>query len=409
VVGRSTTTHRTGTGGTGTVRGSREESLGMLFETVLTRGPVSRRDAARLTGLSAASVTKLVRPMIEHGYLVEHVREAGVPGRPQIPLEVASSRHFAVGVKVTPHEVIGVLCDLHAEIQASVRQALVGPTPERVVEQIGSVTEELLASCPVDRERVLGVGVGMSGHVNGETGVVLSASLLQWDQVPLRRLLADRVGLPVLIENDVNTLAIAEQWFGPGSQYSSFAVVTVGAGVGCGLVLDGRLWRGTSGAAGEFGHTVIDPHGPLCPCGKRGCVEAYAGDRALVEAMNRSSATPVGDVAEIAARAHEGDETARRVFVEAGTALGGALATLVSLVNPPLVILSGEGVSASDLFMDSLSTALTHNAFSTTADDCTLLVRPLPDETWARGAAAAMLRYGVLGSLGALRSEVVTS
>lgn len=409
MAGHTAVPHRDGASTTALVRGSREESLGLLFEAVLTRGPVSRRDAARLTGLSPASVTKLVRPMIEHGYLVEHDREAGVPGRPQIPLEVASSRHFAVGIKVTPHEVIGVLCDLHAEPQASVRRAIDRTTPEQVVAAIEQVTEELLAAYPVERDRLLGIGVGMSGHVNGETGEVLSSSLLGWDRVPLRQLLSDRTGLPVLIENDVNTLAIAEQWFGPGSGYASFAVVTVGAGVGCGLVLDGRLWRGVSGAAGEFGHTVIDPQGPPCSCGKRGCVEAFAGDRAIVDAMNQASEEPVADVAEIVARAHQGDETARRVFVEAGTALGGALATLVSLVNPPLVILSGEGVAASDLFMDALSTALARNAFSTTAADCELLVRPLPDETWARGAAAAMLRHGVLGSLGALRAEVVTT
>lgn len=407
MAGRTPTLHPVSPSSTN--RGSREESLGILFETVLTRGPVSRRDAARLTGLSAASVTKLVRPMIEHGYLVEHDREAGVPGRPQIPLEVASARHAAVGIKVTPHEVIGVLCDLHAETKASVRQSVEDTSPERIVAHIDDVTEQLLTAYPVERERLLGIGVGMSGHVSGATGEVLSSPLLGWDRVPLRRLLADRVGLPVLIENDVNTLAIAEQWFGHGSGYASFAVVTVGAGVGCGLVLDGKLWRGASGAAGEFGHTVIDPQGPACPCGKRGCLEAFAGDRALVEAMNRASDEPVGDVHEIVERAHQGDETARQVFTAAGTALGGALATLVSLLNPPLVILSGEGVAASDLFMDALSAALAANAFSTTGADCELLVRPLPDETWARGAAAAMLRDGVLGSLGALRSEVVTS
>lgn len=386
--------------------GSREQNIGALFEAVLTRGPLSRRDAARLTGLSAASVTKLVKPMIDHGYLVENDREAGVPGRPQIPLQVDPTRHFAIGIKLMHSEIVGVVADLEAEVQTSQRMKLTDATPHGVVDAIEAITANLLQSSPVERAKLLGIGIGLSGHINGVTGVLHESPLLGWRNVPLRKMVAERMNLPVVIDNDVNTLAVAEQWFGPGSGFNSFAVVTVGAGVGCGLVLDGQLWQGVSGAAGEFGHMVVDPDGPECHCGKRGCLEAIASDTAIADALSRAVGRRITKVSQVVTMAHAGDQDAQRVFIQAGVALGRALAALVSLLNPPLIILSGEGVTASDLFMDALRAELDRDAFSTTAQDCTLLVRPLPDETWARGAAATMLRQGVLRSLSALTDEV---
>jgi predicted NBD/HSP70 family sugar kinase len=236
--------------------------------------------------------------------------------------------------------------------------------------------------------------------------VVVNSPFLGWQDVALRRLVAERMKLPVVIENDVNTLAVAEQWFGAGSSFSSFALVTIGVGVGCALVLDNELWRGVSGAAGEFGHMVVDPDGPVCHCGKRGCLEAVVGDTAIAAAMSVAAGRRITKVSQVVAQAHAGDPDARQVFSQAGVALGRAIAALLNLLNPPLVILSGEGMTASDLFIDALRAELERDAFSSTATDCTVLVRPLPDETWARGAAATMLRHGVLKSLSKLTDQV---
>lgn len=385
---------------------TREQHLGALFEAVLTQGPLSRRDAARLTGLSASSVTKLVKPMITHGYLVENLREAGVPGRPQIPLQVDAGRHYAVGIKLMDGEMVGVVADLHAEVQSSHRMRFEDTTPEGVVTAVEAMTVSLLDRTPVARDRLLGIGIGVGGHVNGATGVVVEAPFLGWRNVPLRTLVEERLQVAAFIENDVNTLGVAEQWFGAGSAFPSFALVTIGVGVGCALVLDGQLWRGVGGAAGEFGHIVVDPGGPVCHCGKQGCLEALVGDQALVAAMSRASGRRVSKISQVVAAAHAGDVDAQTVFAEAGVALGRAITTLLNLLNPPLVVLSGEGVAASDLFMDALRAEIEKDAFSTAASDCTLLVRPLPDEAWARGAAATMLRHGVLRSLGELADQV---
>jgi predicted NBD/HSP70 family sugar kinase len=388
--------------------GTREQHLGRLFEAVLTRGPLSRRDAARLTGLSAASVTKFVKPMISHGYLVENVPEAGVPGRPQIPLQVDPARHHAVGLKLMDGEIVGVVVDLHAEVQSAHRMRYQDNSPDGVAAAIEEITSVLLDRSPPDDDRLLGIGVGLGGHVNGGSGLVVKSPFLNWRDVPLGRLLTERMSLPVVIENDVNTLAVAEQWFGAGSSFPTFALVTIGLGVGCALVLDGQLWRGVSGAAGEFGHMIVDPDGPACHCGKRGCLEAVVGDQAIAAAMSAAAGRRITKVSQVVAAAHAGDPEARLVFTQAGIALGRAIAALLNLLNPPLVILSGEGITASDLFMDALRSELERDAFSSTANDCRLLVRPLPDETWARGAAATMLRHGVLRSLSKLTEDVLS-
>lgn len=389
-----------------TRNGIREHHLGAVFETVLTRGPLSRRDTARLTGLSAAAVTKLVKPMLSHGYLVERDREAGVPGRPQIPLQVDAQRHYAIGIKLMSHQIVGVIADLHAEVQSSHRLKYDDPTPSGAVDAIASLTAMLLASSPEAKDRLLGIGIALGGHIDSSKGIVVHAPFLGWHDVPLKAMVADRLGVDVALENDVNALAVAEQWFGPGSAYDSFAVVTLGIGVGCALVMDGKLWRGVGGSAGELGHMVVAPDGPLCHCGKRGCLEATVGDEGLVETMSIRSGRRFTAISQVIAAAHSGDENAQRVFAEAGTSVGRAIATVLNLLNPPLVILSGEGLAASDLFIDALRSELARDSFSTAAQDCTLLVRPLPDETWARGAAANMLRQGVLRSLSRLTDSI---
>jgi len=197
--------------------------------------------------------------------------------------------------------------------------------------------------------------------------------------------------LPAVVENDVNALAVAEQWFGAGRDVDWFAVVTVGAGVGCGLVLDGGLVHGASGAAGELGHATIDPAGDLCTCGKRGCVETIATDAAILTAIRAAGGPAVESMTAAAGLAREGDDHCRAAFARAGDALGQAVALLANLVNPQRVVLSGEGIAASDLMLDALRASLTRHAFSSVAD-VEIVTRPLADETWARGAATTVVQ-----------------
>ncbi|NEB81147.1 ROK family transcriptional regulator [Streptomyces sp. SID14478] len=364
-----------------------------MFTTVLTRGPVVRPEIARITGLSSAAVTKAVKPMIEAGYLEElpqGPRTVEGAGRPAHPLAVRPDREFFVGVKVTADELIGVVTDLRAQIVGIAhRIAVTDRSVERVVGDIAALVAELT---PAHAERTHHIGVSVSGDVDRPGGVVRYSPFLGWHDVPLAELVGAATGLAVTVENDVKALTVAEQWFGEGVGADSFALATVGVGIGCALVVNGRLVAGGYGVAGEIGHIpVAAGTGPHCHCGARGCVEAIASEEAIVARARRAAGDPDLDMAGAIDRAHGGDAAVRAVFDEAGEAIGLGLAAMVNLVGPERVVVSGEGVAAYDLFEEQIRAAFTTQAFGAAAR-CPLVVRPLPWEEWARGAAAVSIQ-----------------
>jgi DNA-binding MarR family transcriptional regulator len=212
-----------------------------IFTTVLSQGPLTRLEAARRAGLSPAAVTKAVRPLIEAGYLVEDADAQAPPalGRPANLVRVDGGRALFVGVKVTGDEIIGVLTDLCCRIRAARHTPLTSRDLTTVLAAIAEVVQELRAEADGSGEAVLGVGIAVSGDVDRGEGAVRYSPFLDWRDVPLAELAGATTGLPVTVDNDVRALTVAEQWFGAGAGLSDFAVVTVGAGIGCGLVVHG--------------------------------------------------------------------------------------------------------------------------------------------------------------------------
>jgi predicted NBD/HSP70 family sugar kinase len=195
----------------------------------------------------------------------------------------------------------------------------------------------------------VGIGVGVGGHVDSRLGVCVHSGIMGWDDVAIADRLGAATGLPVVVNNDVNTLAVAEQWFGKGRGVRSFAVVTMGTGVGCGLVLNERLHVGASGLAGEFGHLPLFPEGPLCTCGNRGCLEAVASFPAILRSLrdNGVRCRSIPQAMRLARQAETAaGSLARSAFTAAGTAVGRGIAALCNLLNLEKIILSGEGVDA---------------------------------------------------------------
>ncbi|MCT9080990.1 ROK family transcriptional regulator [Streptomyces fulvoviolaceus] len=372
-----------------------------VFTTVLSQGPLARLEVARRAGLSPAAVTKAVRPLIEAGYLVEDADEAARPalGRPANLVRVDGGRALFIGVKVTGDEIIGVLTDLCCRIRVARHVPLPDRAPKVVLASIADLVKELLAEADGAQARtqdqdpvpVLGLGIAVSGDVDRGEGTVRYSPFLEWRDVPLAELAAMTTGLPVTVDNDVRALTVAEQWFGAGAGLSDFAVVTVGAGIGCGLVVHGRVVAGAHGVAGEIGHVTVDPADRLCHCGNRGCVEAIAGEAAIVRQIREATGVELADAAEAVALAHRGVAGAREVYARAGEAIGRGIATVANLLGPERVIISGEGLAAYDLFAEQIREAFVAAAFGSAAQ-CDVLTRPLPFEEWARGAAATAIQ-----------------
>ncbi|WP_344557272.1 ROK family transcriptional regulator [Kitasatospora saccharophila] len=371
-----------------------------VFAAILTAGPLSRVQVAQRLSLSQSTVTKIVNPLMEAGYLVEGTAEpAGALGRPRRMLQVRKDKHLAVGVKISPSKVTAVLTDLGAQVLARWEQPLADHRMETAVAATAEAVRQLVASVPGASERMLGVGVGVSGHVDPVSGVCRYSALMGWHDVDVAGPLAQACGMPVAVSNDVNTLVVAEQWFGHGREVDSFAVVTVGAGVGCGLLLGGRPHLGRSGLAGEFGHVPLDPAGPVCSCGNVGCLEALASYDAVLRRLREAGLGECADIDQAVALARSGrgpdSKVALAAFAAAGDALGRGLAGLCNLLNLEKIVLAGEGATAQDLFGPALAAAMREHAFSTAAADCELVVDEVTDDLWARGAACLVVRDAV--------------
>jgi predicted NBD/HSP70 family sugar kinase len=365
----------------------------LVFTTVLTQGPISRVGVSRRTGLSSAAVTKAVRPLLDAGYLMEleeERTELGI-GRPASPLQVRADRGFFVGVKVTGDELIGVVADLQARVRTVLHRPLPAPDVDVVVAEIGSLTTELLGESTAFRARARGLGLALAGDVDRRTGLVRYSPFLGWRQVPLAERIRAATGLPTLLENDVRALTVGEHWFGAGVGAASFALVTVGAGIGCGLVVEGRVVSGAFGVAGEIGHLPIETDGPRCHCGGRGCVESIASEAAILAQVGAATGTPPTSIEEAIELAHQGRPEVRAVFARAGHAIGLALAAVANLLGPERIIISGEGLAAYDLFEERIRQTFRAQAFGAAAG-CRLIVRPLSFDEWARGAAAVAIQ-----------------
>ncbi|MGA7729667.1 MAG: ROK family protein [Chloroflexia bacterium] len=367
----------------------REINKSLVLNIVRDHGSISRTGIAHAAHLGLATVSGITGELIEQGLIYEHEEGTSTGGRRPILLALNPHAGLVAGAKLTETHLIVALTNLNAEV-VDQRELPVGEdkSPEAVVAVLAEAVADLREAYP--QRAVLGMGVGMAGGIDRRTGVCRFSPFFGWRDVPLRQMLEKGLGLPVIIENDVNTFTMAEKWFGAGVGLADFLVITLGRGIGMGMVLNGQLYRGGCGGGGEFGHTTVTPDGPLCDCGKRGCLEAFASDPAILKRAR--SALGHGIAMEQAmALARQGDPVALGIFAAAGRTLGTALADLINIFNPPLLVVGGEGTQTLDLMLEPLQEALRANCFDGFFDDLRLVVEPWGDDAWARGAASLML------------------
>ena len=362
-----------------------------VFQEVHRRGPISRADIANALHLSPATVTNITADLIARGLLFE-AREAvatGV-GRRAILLEVDYDRARVAGVKLSNVGITCAVTNLNAEVQETAAASLGDTEPESVVAAIAGLLAKL------NHTDIVALGLNLPGIVSADGITVRHSPLLGWDQVAIGRMLQTRLGIPVVVENDVNALALAEAWFGYGRGHDSFLAVTLGRGLGLGIILGGEIYRGPRGGAGEFGHVLIDPYGPETTHARRGTLEAYLSDEALVRNAHAAGLDLTGAASadDLTALALRGDLPARAVFEQAGEVLGRALAILVNVFAPSLIILSGEGMRAAELLVGPARESMENASFADLGRHVQLIVDTWGDDAWARGAAAlAASRY----------------
>ena len=373
-----------------------------VFEQVRANGQMPRMDVARALNISPGSVTTITSDLIARGLLqeVEDSQRGPSRGRPPIALRVAPLSRFVVGMKLSDERHTAVLLDLAGNIVAGAHQTsgALRQSNEEILADVNTLMGKLLQKAGRAPDDISAVGIGLPGLVDACTGVVRWSPVMTETDTPLRDQLAATLGLPVSLDNDTNLLTLAELWFGAGRGISNFAVVTIERGVGMGLVLNNRLFRGALGPGMELGHTKVQLDGALCRCGQRGCLEAYVADYALIReagtALDRDpriDSSAVTMIETLYQEANAGNEAALAIFSRAGRFLSVGLANIVQLFDPERIILSGERMryaymTADDMLAEMNSMILPAGRTPTPVD-----IHAWSGSVWAKGAAALAL------------------
>jgi len=376
---------------TGSLASLRDRNRLRVVDVLRRRGTASRADIARETGLSRSTVSTIVGAMQRDGLLAE--RAGAAPrgpegGRPPVLLAFQRSVGALAGIELGHDRVRVALADLAYGVlgEETLADDIAGD-PAAALHAAAVAVDRLIAASGTPRDRVIGVGVALAEPINRETGVVRSDAIAPaWAGFDPAAVLEEELSLPIHLDGDANAGALADFIFGAAQGYDFAAYVRLSATIGIGLVLNGRLFRGAGGAAGELGHVVIDPNGPICRCGNRGCLETFAGGPALLDQLKRSHGDlTVPRLLELAA---EGDRGCQRVIFDAGRVVGLALADLCNTVNPDVVVVGGELAAAGDLLLDPLRAAIRQHVVQTTATSVAVVASPLGDRAELMGALA---------------------
>lgn len=370
--------------------GPRSSARGDLVPSAIlgllgTRGPTSRADIARALDVSPATVTQLTKDLLSRGLVTELENAPSFGGRPARLLGLVQSAVGALGAKVTADHVAVV----DVALDGSVRSSAVHPFDPDAPDAIDALGHILGDAVAAHDGHLLGIGVGIPGAVDTQASGVVEAPTLGWSDAHVGAVLRSMLGVPVLVENDVNTLASAERLYGLGREHRTYLVVTIGRGIGCGIVVDGAVYRGAHGGAGEIGHVPMVQDGPRCGCGNTGCLEAFVGDEALLRAAAERGVDAPSTVA-LARLADSGDVTARAVYRDAGTMLGRALAGVVHTVDPEVVVLLGEGIGAWPHWEPGFEPSFRGHLMAGRRG-VPFVVEPWDEDKWALGAAALVL------------------
>lgn len=360
-----------------------------IIRSLLDQGALTQAELSRQTGLSTATVSNIVRTLIERELVTTSPVTSS--GRRALAVSVVDAGAVAVGLDFGRRHTRVLLASLGYEIIAEETMETDLEQGARVrIDAAATLLARVLAVAGRPRASVLGVGVGIPGSIDLRTGRAAESSILpEWDGVD-ENTISDRLKLPVYLENDANLGALAEITWGPHTGTADLVFVKIATGIGAGLILGGKPIRGNIGVTGELGHTPIHEHGLLCSCGNRGCLETVASTRIMLEILERGT-LPSTNPTDIVQNALAGDRQTLRVIDDAGRAVGLSLATIANVVNPEKFIIGGPLADLGELLLVPIRAGFQRYAIPVVAGSTSILMSSLGDKAEALGAASLVL------------------
>lgn len=378
-----------------------------LLELVrFASGGISRADLARQMGLSRAAISSIVNDLLATDILRETQRETQretvSSGRPPINLEINPQRGFVVGIDIGVTHISMGVADLAAQVLHEIDIPFsVEQGPKHGLALVDKELRDLLSQAGIMLEAILAIGVGVPGPVVADKGAVSEPPVMPgWNNFPIRDHLQTLWGCPISLNNDAEMGALGEWVYGAGRGEQHLAYIKVGSGIGAGFLLNGRIYCGVSGSAGEIGHITVDPNGPRCTCGNRGCLEVFSGGQAIAkqaqEAMRSNGRTQLSSLApidkitarEVAMAAQRGDLAAQQILAQAGAALGTAVANFINLLNPGMVVIGGGVAQIGDLFLQPIREAVQERSLRAVAQNVRITAAVLGRRSSLMGAVA---------------------
>lgn len=335
----------------------------IVLDTIRQRQPLSRADISAAIGLNKATVSSLVSELIDSQLVTEIGPGESSGGRKPTLLLFNRSAGYAVGIDIRVNDLLAVLVDLEGHVLQEKTVQLADFTPDHVLEQIRKTIRQFSKKLPESPYGIVGIGIGVPGLVD-DTSRVVSAPNLDWNQVDLYESLASEFGANLHIDNEANAGAIGEKLYGAGREAQNLIYLSIGIGIGSGIIVGGELYRGTSNFSGEVGHMTVAENGPLCRCGNRGCWETLASEKALLDRAAKLWNDSHPDLEEIIQLARGGEPKAIQLLNEIGAQLGVGLANLVNILNPELIVIGNRLSLAGDLLQDAMLRTIENRSLS---------------------------------------------
>lgn len=388
----------------------KSQNIRAILWALLRNDLISRVGLARHTGLSTTTITNLVADLLQQGIVIEEgvqiPEDRRGAGRPRTLLRLVPEARVAIGIHIGVGSVRVALVDLRANVLDTLTLAHpLERSPREVFAETADLVRKLIRQTGISVDQILGVGVGASGLVNPSTGMNVIAPNLGWRDVPVGEWLSDQLQLPIRVDNNVRAMALGEAMFGAGQNVRALALVYGRIGVGAGFVVDNQLYQGSAAGAGEIGHNTIIPEGGApCRCGNTGCLEALISEPAIVKlAQNlaqhhqksllasylREHEGPM--IERVFAAARAGDTHACTLLNQRATYLGIALANLINVLNPDLIVLGGIFAQAYDLMAPTIEATVRQRAFANLGERVELKTVTFGRQAGTTGAATLAL------------------
>ncbi len=361
-----------------------------LLNVIREHGPLSRADIAKISGYNLPSVSSLVDELVNDQIVLEEEARPTSRGRRPIPVLLNHKAATVLGIDLGTSATIGVLMNLSGEVLCRLETPTPEfPTPDSKADYIVDFAMRVLQRCPEPMAPLAGVGVGISGLI-GTGRPSHQNSVIFEDR--FQSLLSERLGVPALVKNDSQMLALGSLWFGSGAGYETFAVLNIAEGLGLGFVINRRVYRGAMGFAGDIGHTPMGDPGIPCYCGNTGCTENVASGNGILRLARQEGLEGIA-IPELERLYYQGDERARRIFHRFTEVLGRAVATVVHLYNPEVVIVAGRWAPESAIYFDQLKQESALHMRPSLVESTAMFPCKLREDAVPRGSAASVLHH----------------